>query len=975
MKSRKKVSKKKKQTIIKEENKGFTLIELLAVIAVLFLIVTIVIYTAMNVIDNAKSNSYKVTVNNIQDDAISYITEKLSANEWIAGNNQNGNNEYQCITVQNLIDAGYYDSDVLNSYVTKDRTVLATDYIYLEREPDTKTILKNVLLIDERYEAFCNTFDSDSDGNIIFDVVPSGWAKEKTVTIRYNIYNADNISDYEYGYYDNNNIVENNNESGVFKKFNFSKELKEIKVIENGPINAEIYYKGDFFRTNSKDISKIDKEVPTGIIESTNKVSDKQEVKLTLSDQLSGISEYYFGKSNPEIESISWIKIDDVEVKTKVLYTEVKDSGTYYLVVKDNVGNISDVVSKEFFKTELVINYAFVSPRIIITMKDNSFTLPVVTPYTGYSFYGWYRTSSYSGGKVTSYTPTSNSTLYGKVLVKEYAVSYNANGGSGATESQIKTHGIPLTIKSTKPIRTGYTFVCWNTKADGTGTNYSSGETYTLNSSITLYAQWKALVVTIKYQVGSGETLNSPLYKKMNNLVYYKSNNKVVASTVSYGSVLGGYGLSDYNNDDYINIIKTGHTAVSEAEWKCVSGDCEAGTTYDQNDSSLTFTDFCDVNDGDCEVVLGVNWRKNVVKIRYSVTEGNITSRTTENGITNNWTIKNNIIYRNGVIEETTINYGDMLGGSGLNNYNNSNYINVSRNGYNVLSNSEWICLSDSCKDRVYSQKSFYTDSPIYNASDFCNASNGDCEVTLGVNWVDNIAPVVTVDSDYKNKWYNGTIGFPITINVIEYGSGVDTYAYSRDEDNGNYLYYGSCTKLSSCHTDDDLWRAERNEEVSIRVCDIAGNCGYSTTWIRIDRTPPTINSCSMHTVFIGQGVSENSRIVTFDVTDSGASSIRGGSSGLKFGSGLWGPDGISVTGEYVHSVDSSAVGELSVLYGGSSANKFYQTFLNSGYSNNTLTISNLRVCDNANNCSTYNVSVPYGSASSTPRACTYTKK
>lgn len=72
-----------------------------------------------------------------------------------------------------------------------------------------------------------------------------------------------------------------------------------------------------------------------------------------------------------------------------------------------------------------------------------------------------------------------------------YTISYNANGGSGAPGSQTKTHGTDLTLSSTKPTRSGYTFVNWNTKSDGSGTNYASGATYNTNANITLYAIWK----------------------------------------------------------------------------------------------------------------------------------------------------------------------------------------------------------------------------------------------------------------------------------------------------------------------------------------------------------------------------------------------------------------------------------------------------------------------------------------------------
>lgn len=72
-----------------------------------------------------------------------------------------------------------------------------------------------------------------------------------------------------------------------------------------------------------------------------------------------------------------------------------------------------------------------------------------------------------------------------------YTVSYNANGGSGAPSSQTKWYGDTLKLSTTKPTRSQYNFTKWNTKADGTGTNYASGANYTTNAKVTLYAQWE----------------------------------------------------------------------------------------------------------------------------------------------------------------------------------------------------------------------------------------------------------------------------------------------------------------------------------------------------------------------------------------------------------------------------------------------------------------------------------------------------
>ena len=113
---------------------------------------------------------------------------------------------------------------------------------------------------------------------------------------------------------------------------------------------------------------------------------------------------------------------------------------------------------------------------------------------SGHTFAGWNTAadgsgSGYSAGQ--SYSTNSNLTLYAIWSPNTFAITYNANGGSGTTASQTKTYGVNLTLRSngfTAP--TGYHFVNWNTAANGSGTSYAAGGSYTANAAATLYAQW-----------------------------------------------------------------------------------------------------------------------------------------------------------------------------------------------------------------------------------------------------------------------------------------------------------------------------------------------------------------------------------------------------------------------------------------------------------------------------------------------------
>lgn len=84
-----------------------------------------------------------------------------------------------------------------------------------------------------------------------------------------------------------------------------------------------------------------------------------------------------------------------------------------------------------------------------------------------------------------------------------YTVSYNANGGSGAPGSQTKWYGTNLTLSSTRPSRTGYSFQGWATSASG-GVAYQPGASYSANAGVTLYAVWKANTYTVSYNANGG---------------------------------------------------------------------------------------------------------------------------------------------------------------------------------------------------------------------------------------------------------------------------------------------------------------------------------------------------------------------------------------------------------------------------------------------------------------------------------------
>lgn len=173
--------------------------------------------------------------------------------------------------------------------------------------------------------------------------------------------------------------------------------------------------------------------------------------------------------------------------------------------------------------------------------------------------------------------------------VKTYAVTYNANGGTGAPSTQYKTHGTALTLSSTKPTKastspgsytvtlnanggtcssaslaakrtTSYTFSTWNTNSSGSGTSYASGASYTTNATLSLYAIYSSSTTT------ASVTLPTPTRDGYDFMGWATSNTASSGTTGSYKpsgnvtlyAIWGAKGLIYIGNEAYQIYIGNG---------------------------------------------------------------------------------------------------------------------------------------------------------------------------------------------------------------------------------------------------------------------------------------------------------------------------------------------------------------------------------------------------------------------------------
>ena len=139
------------------------------------------------------------------------------------------------------------------------------------------------------------------------------------------------------------------------------------------------------------------------------------------------------------------------------------------------------------------------------------------TPATGYEFDRWANTAGAkavpTNTAITTVSATAAGTITAHFKAKTYAITLNANGGSGNTASVTATYNLStLSSAITNPTKAGYTFAGWYSGAGGTGSMVinTSGvlqaniSTYTGANGIwikdngaTLYAKWTANTYTV----------------------------------------------------------------------------------------------------------------------------------------------------------------------------------------------------------------------------------------------------------------------------------------------------------------------------------------------------------------------------------------------------------------------------------------------------------------------------------------------
>ena len=182
---------------------------------------------------------------------------------------------------------------------------------------------------------------------------------------------------------------------------------------------------------------------------------------------------------------------------------------------------------------------------------------------TGYSFSSW--SDSSTQNPRTDTNVSANVSVTASFSINQYTVTFDSQGGS-SVDSITQNYNTSVTVPA-GPSKTGYTFDSWNTAADGSGTAYNPGDTFSMPvSGRTLYAQWNINQHTLSYSAGQGGSLSGSTSQTIN----YGSNGSAVTAVPD-----AGYTFLQWSDGSTQNprsdLTITGDLSV-QAEFKKIGG-------------------------------------------------------------------------------------------------------------------------------------------------------------------------------------------------------------------------------------------------------------------------------------------------------------------------------------------------------------------------------------------------------------------
>ena len=209
------------------------------------------------------------------------------------------------------------------------------------------------------------------------------------------------------------------------------------------------------------------------------------------------------------------------------------------------------------------------------TIESDDITLNNPTK-EGYTFLGWLGTDlsektmevTIPKGSIGSKEYTANWTE------NTYTIIFDRNTGSGSMANQEMTYTVEESLNTNEFTKIGYTFNGWNTKADGTGTTYTNGQSVknlATEGEITLYAKWQANTYTIIFnkndEDATGTMENQQMTYDVQTNLSTNGFTKAGCTFVRWNTKADGTGAI-YTNGEPVTNLATGGEITLYAEWQ-----------------------------------------------------------------------------------------------------------------------------------------------------------------------------------------------------------------------------------------------------------------------------------------------------------------------------------------------------------------------------------------------------------------------
>lgn len=470
---------------------------------------------------------------------------------------------------------------------------------------------------------------------------------------------------------------------------------------------------------------------------------------------------------------------------------------------------------------------------------------------TGYTFEGWYTTKN-NGAQIYDKTGkcrndgtywkdskwhyAGNAILYAHWTPNTYTVSYDANSGTGTMKSDTATYDSPYTTRNNEGFKkTGYTFNGWNTKADGTGEDWTGriGKPFNWNYAhdVTLYAQWKPNEYVIVFDKNKPDPENKA------------QNNKYVLASNDVKGTMNNQPMT-YDKNKNLDENKYKLTGWTFTGWNTKADG--SGTPYENKASVKNLT-----SENNATVILYAQWRQNTYTVEYHAKY--------PTGVNPDSKI-------NGTMPTTDFKYDDpkkaleknkyTLEGWTFNGWDEYEPKKTSYDDEELVSNltekdkgkviiyTRWKDDTAPDKNETYLQVTDRNGQTVYSDKAYAKDRNKDTLYTYKNDVsVKNVSP-------WTDSWDTQWLNNPVYINLYSHdkGSGIDRLTvYNLTENGSKYYERTSFTNIydnvSTIETNNKAFSTNKATKFNGTAADKSGN--KTTTraiTVKIDTKAPTGN-------------------------------------------------------------------------------------------------------------------------------------